>query len=141
MRAWRSRTSVPLRLTISRFFRRRVNFSTTPAMAVWASTRRLRVNRQARLMVCLAETAPAISRPMEARLSRSVRTEAATEAARVLDRLGRRLEVTQATYSRIDRVDKVAPPGGATIGRRGNPDDPALKVGSHCALDSELRWG
>ena len=103
IRVWKSRTSVQSRLTMIVFLRRRVSSLTTPAMASCrTSTRRLQVNRQARLMVCLAATGPAILRPMVARLRRSVRTAAATRAARVLDWLGRRLEVTQATHFRID---------------------------------------
>jgi hypothetical protein len=39
---------------------------------------------------------------MVARLSRSVRTAAATRVARVADWLGRRLAVTQITHPRID---------------------------------------
>src|SRR5262245_59634312 len=131
MRVWNERTSVQSRLTSSRFLRLWTSRWITPAMASATSTRPLAVNRQARLMALLAVTGPAIARPSWARLMRSRRTAAATKAARVRDWVGSRFEVTRAIQSRIDWGDTAAPAGGATMGRRGNPDCTAPKAGSH----------
>src|SRR6516165_3869418 len=111
IRQWKERTSVQSKLTSSRFLRLRTRRAMTPAIASATSTRWLSVNRQARLMALLAVIGPASRRPTVARLGRSVRMAAATSTARVLDWLGRRFDVTQATQPRIDWVDTVAPSG------------------------------
>jgi hypothetical protein len=112
-----------------------------PAMASATSTRRLQVNRQARLMAALAVDGPAILRPIEARLGRSVRTAAATKAARVRDWLGRRFEVTQTTHSTIDWWDTVAP----SVLRRSvglvTPIVPHARSGATVFSFQECRWG
>jgi hypothetical protein len=141
IRVWNDRTSVQSRLTISRFRRLCESSLTTPAMGSAASTRRLQLNRHARLIVCLAATSPAISRPIWARLTRSRRTEAATSAARVADWVGGRFEVTPRTHARIDWADTVAPSTVRGSEYVNNTTCPAHKVGSHRVFLSEAEVG